>query len=86
MFDDINALNSFIVFLLFIPAIWIAHRSHRGGNAGWYALYVLLVGPCISVFGLVYFLAALAVFVLIAFVGRQKLMLSQFFEGSLDKK
>lgn len=86
MFDDINALNSFIVFLLFVPAIWIAHRSRRGSNAAWYVLYVLLGSSCISVFGLVYFLAVLAMFVFIAFVGGQKLMLSQFFEGSLDKK
>ncbi len=87
MLDKIDLLNSLIVLALLLPPVWLAYRSRQGSNAAWYVLYFLLTGSAINAcLGLLYFFVAVAGFVLIGFVCRQKLMLGQFFKTQTKGK
>ena len=76
-----------LIAILMLPAILIAIKSKSGSNAGFYVLYLWLVGACIcSFFGVIYFIFGLSILVLIAFVSREKLEINKWMSSKLNKK
>jgi hypothetical protein len=76
-----------LMAILMLPSVLIAIKSKSGSNAGFYVLYIWLANACIYGFsGVIYFIFGAVIFVLIAFIFREKLEMNKWWSSKLNKK
>lgn len=84
---SVDMLNLSGAILLVVPSGLIAYRSIEGSRAGYFLLYLWIVEALIYGFlGLAAFICGLFVAVLIAYLFRRKLKLTNFWSNQSNLK